>query len=262
MSIRRLFVDIETSPCEGIFWRPGYKLTITHDQITKHAAIICICYKWEGDKTVSSMLWDKKHNDKSMLRSFIKILGKADEVVAQNGDRFDLPWIRTRCLFHRIKINSQLPSVDTLKMAKKGMLFPSNRLDAMGRYMGYGGKRSTGGLDLWKDVMADKPKAVAHMIRYCKHDVDLLQKVHGTLYSYSTPKQHAGVAAGGYKHHCPECASDQTVRNGNKFVTAAGTVQVQMRCKDCGRQWRMSENTARAEQLREYKAKQMALGLA
>ena len=34
--------------------------------------IITICYKWEGDTTVYSLKWDKKHNDKQLLIDFIK----------------------------------------------------------------------------------------------------------------------------------------------------------------------------------------------
>jgi len=70
--IKRLFFDIETSPNIGLFWTAGYKLNIGHDNIIKERAIICICYKWAGEKEVHSLTWDNKQNDKSLLEKFVK----------------------------------------------------------------------------------------------------------------------------------------------------------------------------------------------
>jgi hypothetical protein len=49
---KRLFYDIETSPNIGLFWQSGYKLNIDHSNIIQERAIICICWKWEGQKEV------------------------------------------------------------------------------------------------------------------------------------------------------------------------------------------------------------------
>ena len=62
---KRLFFDIETSPNIGMFWTAGYKLNISHDNIIKERAVICICYKWEDDKDVYYLQWDSKQNDKN-----------------------------------------------------------------------------------------------------------------------------------------------------------------------------------------------------
>jgi hypothetical protein len=62
--IKRLFFDIETSPNVGFFWTAGYKQNISHDNIIKERAIICICYKWAGEDKIYSLTWDKNQNDK------------------------------------------------------------------------------------------------------------------------------------------------------------------------------------------------------
>ena len=91
--MNRLFWDIETSPNIGFFWRPGYKVSLTHDNIIKERAIICICYKWEKEKKVHSLVWDKGC-DKQICKEFMEVMEMADEMVAHNGDRFDLKWFR------------------------------------------------------------------------------------------------------------------------------------------------------------------------
>ena len=89
---KRLFFDIETSPNIMFAWTAGYKLNLPPDNIIKERAIMCICYKWEGDKQVHSLEW-KKGDDKKLLTDFMKIMNKADEIIGHNSDNFDIKWV-------------------------------------------------------------------------------------------------------------------------------------------------------------------------
>ncbi len=120
---KRLFFDIETSPNIGFFWQSGYKLNVPYTNIIKERAIICICYKWADEDKVYSLHWDKNQNDKSMLEKFMVVANEAHELVGHNGDRFDLPWIRTRCLFHGIPCFPNYTTLDTLKHARSKFRF-------------------------------------------------------------------------------------------------------------------------------------------
>ena len=114
---KRLYFDIETSPNVGLFWSAGYKQNIDYSNIIKERAIICICYKWEDEKETYALTWDSKQDDKKMLIEFIKIANQADELIGHNGDKFDLAWIRTRCLFHKIDMFPKYTTIDTLKIS-------------------------------------------------------------------------------------------------------------------------------------------------
>jgi uncharacterized protein YprB with RNaseH-like and TPR domain len=231
---KRLYFDIETSPNIGFFWTAGFKLNISTESIIKERAIICICYKWEEDKVTHSLNWDSKQNDKKMLQDFIKVANEADELVGHNGDKFDLAWIRTRCLFHRIDMFPTYTTIDTLKVARSKFKFNSNKLNYIAKYLGIGQKIHTD-YDLWKDIVLNKDKdAMDKMIKYCKMDVILLEKVHKELSLHIPAKTHYGVIFGGDRGSCPECGSDDLVRN-NKRVTASGLVKIQLRCKTCGK---------------------------
>jgi len=231
---KRLYFDIETSPNIGFFWTAGFKLNISTESIIKERAIICICYKWEEDKVTHSLNWDSKQNDKKMLQDFIKVANEADELVGHNGDKFDLSWVRTRCLFHRLEMFPTYVTIDTLKVARSKFKFNSNKLNYIAKYLGIGQKIHTD-YDLWKDIVLNKDKdAMDKMIKYCKMDVILLEKVHKELSLHIPAKTHYGIIFGGDRGSCPECGSDDIVRN-NKRVTATGLVKVQMRCKTCGK---------------------------
>lgn len=232
---RRLYFDIETSPNIVLSFRVGRDISIDHDNIVSERAIICICYKWAGDKNVYSLTWDKGQSDKAMLAKFIKIAKSADELVGHNGDRYDIRWLRARAAYHRLDCPPDFVSIDTLKQSRSGFAFNSNRLDYLGKFLGFGGKRATGGFGLWKSILLNKDAtALSKMVRYCERDVRLLQKVHEALIPYTKHKVHAAVHNGGDRIDCPECTStDQRV---NAYRTStAGVKSVQLQCNDCGK---------------------------
>lgn len=230
---KRLYFDIETSPNVGFFWNAGYKQNIPYENIITERAIICICYKWEGEKKVSSLHWDKKQSDKKMLQEFIKVANKSDEMIGHNGDKFDLTWIRTRCLFHNIPMFPEYKTIDTLKFSRSKFRFNSNRLNYLGQYLGLGSKLKTG-FDLWRNiVLSNCDKSLNKMIRYCKRDVLLLESVFQRLNNYLPAKTHYGVIGGAEKNSCPECGG--RLIGHKRRVSAAGVAKLQSSCRECGK---------------------------
>jgi len=229
---RRLYFDCEVSANVGLFWQSGYKLQIGTENIIKERAIICICYKWEDDNDVYYLQWDSKQDDKKLLQEFINVANTADELVGHNGDKFDLAWIRTRCLFHNIQMFPTYNTIDTLKVARSKFRFNSNRLDYIGKFLGLGQKNHTN-FDLWKDIMLKNcKKAMNTMIDYCIQDVVLLEKVHKALNNHIPSKTHYGVIFGQDRGSCPECGSDDIVIN-KRRTTASGVKKIQFICKTC-----------------------------
>ena len=229
---KRLFFDIETAPNIGLFWEAGYKKNIDSSNIIKERAIICICYKWEDEKEVHEVHWDAKQNDKALLTKFIKVANDADEMVGHNGDRFDLAWIRTRCLFHGIEMFPKYTTIDTLKIARSTFKFNSNKLNYIADFLGLGQKIKTE-FGLWKAIVLNKDaKAMAEMIKYCKKDVVLLENVFKALNNHIQPKTHFGVIFNADRGSCPECGSDDIVI-ANRRTMASGTKKIQYKCYTC-----------------------------
>jgi len=232
MNKKRLFFDIEVTPNEGYFWTAGFKQSINYGSIKKERVIICICYKWEGEKKVHSLTWGNG-NDKKLLLEFVKIAHDANELVGHNGDKFDLAWVRTRCIFHRIDVSPFLKTIDTLKIARRLFKFNSNRLDYLGQFLGFGGKIHTG-YDLWLDTMNKKPGALEKMVKYCKGDVKLLENVFTAMKRYDKSKSHFGRN----KSDCPECGSERTVVKCHT-VSVSGVKMTDLKCRDCGKMHRV-----------------------
>ena len=229
---KRLYFDIETSPNIGLFWSAGYKQNIDYSNIIKERAIICICYKWEDEKETYALTWDAKQDDKKMLIEFIKIANQADELIGHNGDKFDLAWIRTRCLFHKIDMFPKYTTIDTLKISRSQFRFNSNRLNYIAQYLGIGQKIKTE-FGLWKDIVLNKDKeAMEKMVKYCKKDVVLLEKVFSHLKKHIYPRTHYGVIFAQDRGSCPECGSDELIINRRK-TTASGLKKIVYKCNTC-----------------------------
>lgn len=243
MTRKRLFFDIETSFNIGIFWRSGYNLTIQPEDIIKERAIICVSWKWEDKPEIHTLTWDEKQCDKKLLKAFIKEMNKADEVIAHNGDRFDIKWLRTRCLFHGLPMFPQYQSIDTLKHAKSQFNFNSNKLDYIAKFLGVGAKLKHEGMDMWKAIVFNKDKdALNRMVQYCEMDVEVLEKVYHKLRPYTKHKVNYAVLRGEEKYCCPNCGTPN-VRLRKTYTTAQGTIQHYMTCKECDNYYKVNNKT-------------------
>lgn len=241
-SIRRLFYDIETSLNVVLAFRAGYDLNIQHDAIVEERKVITIAYKWEGEKRIYVLKWDEDQDDYSMLKRFMEVAEEADEMVAHYGDRFDMPWFKTRCLIHGLGPLPYYKTVDTKAWASKNFYFNSNKLDYIGGVLGLGHKISTD-FSLWKDIQLKKcPIALAKMCKYNARDVDLLEGVYQRLAAWCKPKTHAGVLNGLDKWTCPRDGSKNVIKSKTR-VTAEGTKTHQMKCLDCGSYFTISDPT-------------------
>lgn len=248
--IKRLFYDIEVSPNIVLAFRAGYDQIINHDAIIQERKIICIGYKWEGEKDVNVLRWSRDQDDRHLLAAFLSIASEADELVAHFGDRFDLPWIRTRALLLRLDPLPFFKTIDTKAWASKNFYFNSNKLDYLSSVLGHGRKLETD-FGLWKRVLIDNDKkSLDYMCKYCGVDVIKLEKVYHDFAPLIKPKTHAGVVAGRDKWTCPRCGS-MNVHKYRTRVSASGTVTHQMKCNEDGSFFTISDSVYKAYQ--EYR---------
>lgn len=242
--IKRLFFDIETSPMIVYTWRTGYKLDIGTDNIIEDWKIICISWKWEGEDKVYNLKWDNSKCDKKMLQKFIKVTNQADELIAHNGDKFDIKKIRTRCIFHRIPMFPNYRTLDTLKKSKSIFNFNSNRLDYIAKFLGVGQKIQHEGFNMWVKCMQGDKEALNKMVEYCDGDIVVLEDVWFVLQDYIKNNTHIGAHNLKLKASCPTCGSEDITLIKNNF-TALGTIKRLLECNSCGYVYEISNSAWR-----------------
>lgn len=235
-----LFFDIETSPLTAYLWRIGYEISVQHSQIIEDSKIITIQYMFEGDKKVSYLSWDKKHDDRKMLIEFVKIYNKSKIAVAQNGDKFDLRVLQWRLNVLRLPPLTKIVTFDTLKLSRTSFAAPSNKLDYRSKAYGLGGKIRMDFED-WIDVMKDKPGALNKMIKYgCKDILDMRAIFWRELPYYNNLPASLAVLVGLNRDFCPHCAKIKKPKF-NVYPTKVGMKKI-FECGNCGHQWRDSRN--------------------
>lgn len=240
--MKRLFWDIETSPQIMFSWRAGYKINLPPENIIHERAIICISWKWEGQKKVYSLSWDDG-DDLEMIEKFAPNLEQADEMVAHNGDNFDIRWYNGRHLMHKLPPIPIAQTVDTLKIAKRRFYLNSYRLDYIAKKVLGRGKIHTN-FGLWEDCMAItqpdrdiRDRSVRKMQRYCKRDVAIVEELWRYMSAYDTPATHAAVSETGNpmdRWRCAHCGSPDVFTN-RRRTTRTGMVKWAMKCKSCHR---------------------------
>lgn len=243
---KRLFFDIETSPNVAYVWETGYKIRVPHTHIIQERQIMCISYKWWGEDAVHNIWWEDQ-NDKNVLETFLPIIQSADEVIAHNGDRFDVPMLLGRAAYHRLKAPTKYRTFDTYKKIKAQFKLNSYSLDYCTKFFKVRGKMETGGFDLWKDILQDKDKkawktAKDKMIEYCNQDVIAMEDLYNVIQPYTKAVTNMSVLSGKEKWGCPSCGSTE-VDYEKPDVTPRGIVQRHMSCNICNNYYHISSKT-------------------
>jgi uncharacterized protein YprB with RNaseH-like and TPR domain len=180
-----LICDIETSLMKVNTFYIGNKVRIGPDQIIEPSKIICISYKWRGEKKVHNIVFDiEKQCHKQLLKDFLEVAKTADEVVAYNGDNFDVKWIAGAAALEGIEAWDWNLTTDPFKQYKRSFRFPSFKLDYIAATLGFGHKNPMGFQD-WVDIQNGCKKALKKMVKYCDKDVVLLEKVFDRLDKYT-----------------------------------------------------------------------------
>lgn len=234
MKPKILTFDIEISPNITYCWG-FYEQNVI--EVVKPWYVLTIAYKWADEKKARVLklsdypLFNTDHqDDRDLVKDFWDVLDKADIVVGQNSDAFDIKKMNTRFLIHGLPPPSNYKTVDTKKTSKKHFSFINNKLDNLGTELGLGGKMHHEGFDLWKKCMAGDRKAFDRMAKYNIRDVYLTEKVYLAQRPYMSG--HPNVNAYTEKEGCRNCASEKVIFRG--FMYTANGKKRRWSCNDCG----------------------------
>ena len=229
-----LLIDIETAPNVGYTWGKWEQNVIDFED---QWYILSFAYKWLGGKTQVLALPDFKgyspgSKDRDLMRKIHSLLDKADIVIAQNGDAFDIKKINSRLLIHKMTPPAPYKTIDTLKVLRNSFAMTSNKLDDVGKVLEEGEKVKHRGFDMWLGCMAGKKNDWEDMKRYNKQDVDLLEKIYLRLRPWM--KNHPNMGIHEKFLSCPKCFAH------SDFLMSRGTARSQtmiykrFQCKKCG----------------------------
>jgi len=236
---RIIFFDLETLPNlnEALkVWcsLSQYPFLNMKAQIT---SVINFGYKVYGEKKSKCInAWDfpewkrNVNNDKKLVKAAYEILKDADAVVTHNGSRFDWKFLQTRLLFHGLPPLGKIHHIDTCQVAKRNLYAFNNKLGNLGEFFVNDKKLAHTGWQLWVDVHGRNKKAMKLMEKYCKQDVDLLEKVFEEFKPFIKNIPNYNIF-NELDKSCPTCGSTKIKSNGWR-ITATQKYRRYI-CHDC-----------------------------
>jgi len=233
-SSKVLVYDIETSRATAkVFWTG--KQYVGYKQIVKQPSIISISFKWIGEDTVHDLVWDKNHNDKKMVKEFLKHYNKADMVIGFNNDNFDNRWINAVAMKNDLHVNTFVKSMDLYKQEKRLFRLLSYSMDFSSLFAKVERKQSHEGMLMWDMVEDGTPEQqkeyLRKMVNYNVGDIITTEELYIRLLPYLKHKIHFGVLNGEEKWTCPNTGSKE-VSLYKRTCTPAGTIQIIMQSSD------------------------------
>lgn len=230
---RVVLYDIETAPSLGYYFDRYRENNIV--STVESWFMLSFAYKVQGRKKIHyHCLADypgysrNKKCDKALVTDLHRLVfSSADILIGHNIDRFDSRKSKARFLAHGLSPTPPVKTIDTLKLARRVFKMDSNRLAAVGEYLGLGGKAVTTGWKLWEDCINGDLAAYRKMGVYNRRDVDLLEQVFDRLAPW-----HPNPPAMTYSGACPSCQSHHVTQRGFNVSKTRRTQRLQ--CQGCG----------------------------
>ena len=230
---RVILYDIESAPSKGWYYdlyKEGNIVKTIDDWF-----MLSFAYKVQGQKKIHyHCLADypgyekNKTCDKALVTDLHRLVfSSATHLIGHNIDRFDNRKSKARFLAHGLPPTPPVKTIDTLKLARRVFKMDSNRLAAIGEYLGLGGKAVTTGWKLWESCIEGDRKAWRQMGTYNKRDVDLLEQVYDKLAPW-----HPNPPAMTFSGACPSCQSSHVTQRGFNVTKTRRTQRLQ--CQSCG----------------------------
>lgn len=230
-----LILDIETAPTVA-FTFGVWKQNIQPVQIISDWYMISWSAKWLCEDAVFGEILKpkeaKNQDDKRIIKSLWRKLDEADIIVAHNGDKFDIPKINSRFLFHGLTPPSPYHKVDTLKTLHKEFSFTYNNLDYISRLLMEREKIKTD-FSLWKGCYYGEKESLDKMFEYNIGDIKLLEDIYLTLRPWIKPHPPVSIHILDGELRCVTCASKELKQVNKDYITTTGVYST-YKCTSCG----------------------------
>lgn len=201
--------------------------------------IICIGYKWAGEKKVHLLraedfpregLWD----DAGMLRAWRKIFETADYHVTWYGSGFDLPVVSARLIQAEEPPLPPIPHLDLWKTARyQFKTGGGNRLAKWQDFLGLPAEKTVVRQSIWIKARYGHKPSLKYIYDHCVIDVDVLEGVFNRLRPWVKDEPHRALLVAGHDPAaCKSCGSLSLQRRG--FHVSRTRKYQRWQCQACG----------------------------
>lgn len=131
--------------------------------------------------------WSTRRScDKAIAKRLAEELSAFDVLVAHNGTRFDIPFIRTRLARWSLRPLPEIKLIDPCKISRAKLRMSYNSLDKIAGFLGCNSKTDVTG-EMWVRAALDGDrKAMDYIVDHCVEDVETLTGIVDAVKPYTT----------------------------------------------------------------------------
>jgi len=151
------------------------------------------CIKGRGEKEVAGAMITQEElmsdeQDARIVEQLVDEMNKYDVIFTYYGTRFDIPFIRTRALYHKtyFPMYKQKSHKDLYYVVKSKLKLHRSSLMAATEFFGIAGKTRVKP-EHWQKARWGNPKALKYVYDHNVADVEILEKLHRKLEEYAAP---------------------------------------------------------------------------
>jgi len=149
------------------------------------------------ERTIKKKEIISKILDKNVVEQCIEDLKKFDRIVTYYGTKFDIPFVRTRTMFHQARIRkgiykgsldklkfpeySELIHQDVYYMVRNKFNLSSNRLENACNIIIGGSDKTKIDKDHWLWATGGKKESLDYIVDHCRKDVTDLEKLYNAV---------------------------------------------------------------------------------
>lgn len=225
---RVLVWDIETTDFKADFGHMLMWAAKFTDEDEVHYSRIDESTTWRDDCPES------RCNDREVVQEFVNLVEDADVLVHHYGDKFDWPFLVTRCLANGITPPAYKSTVDTCMVARHNLKMTSNRLGNLADFFnGEDAQKGSLSKKQWKLAAQGHGPTLDAMLEYCISDVIATEQVYLQLRAVMKHHPHIAPVVKGVDQNtvCPACGSAHTQGHGHRRTKRQ--IQHRRRCQSC-----------------------------
>lgn len=232
-----IVLDSEWAPSIVYAWDFS-KQRIHHTRVKEEGFMLMLQWKELGGRKVyTKSIPDFKQafkedykDDKELIKFTLDLLGSADIVIGQNLDKFDIPMINARAIYHGLDPVGHYQTIDTLKESRKIARNKSHALDYLNKLYGGEGKLDCG-MDTLISCRRGDTKAYKKLALYGKKDVQDTEDLYYRLRPWMKTHPTLGLFDAEAERTCPRCGSHNL--HISKYLRQKAGTYVQYKCQDC-----------------------------
>ena len=218
--MRILAWDIEASNLNADF---GIVLCVGFKEVESGRAQVLdiLDYQKPGGDLISA--------EKRLLKDVSERLLDSDCWLTHFGTYYDIPFINTRLLYHKLPlIPANHPAIDTWKVSKNRLKLRNNRLITISEFLGTKDEKNAIQPEEWIRAMGGHKRSMGYIVEHCRRDVLVLEEAYLRLRPLILDHPFRGATAGA----CGVCGKGPIQKRG--FHRTRTRKMQRYQCQSCG----------------------------